>query len=86
MAGFTWLMKALMRRSVFRSQWKNQLKDYVESIGPLRGLRLNTAFSDDGKSFWVLKIKVREKIVADGIRDPDFNMEKKGKYVGCGNF
>jgi UPF0176 protein len=36
-----------------------------------------------GKSFWVLKIKVREKIVADGITDPDFSMEKKGKYVNA---
>ncbi len=35
---------------------ENQLRDYLASIGPLRGLRLNTAFSDDGKSFWVLKI------------------------------
>jgi len=60
--------------------------DYLESIGQLRGLRLNTAFSDDGKSFWVLKIKVREKIVADGIRDPDFSMEKRGQYVDAETF
>jgi UPF0176 protein len=58
-----------------------QFKDYFEGIGPLGGLRLNTAFSDDGKSFWVLKIKVREKIVADGISDPEFSMEKKGQYL-----
>jgi len=55
-------------------------KDYLYSIGPLNGIRLNTAV-DDGKSFWVLKIKVREKIVADGISDPSFSMAKKGKYV-----
>lgn len=36
-----------------------------------------------GKSFWVLKIKVRDKIVADGITDPAFSMEKKGKYVNA---
>jgi UPF0176 protein len=65
---------------------ENQLKDYLESIGPLSGLRLNTAYSDDGKSFWVLKIKVREKIVADGIRDPEFNMERKGKYLDAESF
>ena len=34
-----------------------------------------------GKSFWVLKIKVREKIVADGITDPGFSMRNKGSYV-----
>ena len=59
------------------------LKNYLYSIAPLNGLRLNIAVDDDGKSFWVLKIKVREKIVADGITDPDFSMEKKGKYVNA---
>lgn len=58
----------------------------LESIEHLRSLRLNAAFADDGKSFWVLKIKVREKIVADGIRDPDFSMEKKGQYVDAETF
>jgi len=56
-------------------------KTYLYSIPPLNGLRLNIAVDDDGKSFWVLKIKVREKIVADGIDDATFSMEKKGKYV-----
>jgi UPF0176 protein len=41
---------------------------------------------DDGKSFWVLKIKVREKIVADGIDDPSFSMQNKGKYVNAQDF
>ena len=36
-----------------------------------------------GKSFWVLKIKVREKIVADGITDPGFSMQNKGSYVNA---
>jgi len=44
-------------------------------------LRLNTAVDDNGRSFFVLKIKVREKIVADGIEDPTFNMQNRGKYV-----
>jgi len=58
-------------------------KTFLYSIEPLNGLRLNIAVDDDGKSFWVLKIKVREKIVADGIADPDFNMNTKGKYVNA---
>ena len=57
------------------------LQACLYSIAPLNGLRLNIAVDDDGKSFWVLKIKVREKIVADGIADPAFSMERKGKYV-----
>ncbi|MBU3715108.1 MAG: rhodanese-related sulfurtransferase, partial [Ferruginibacter sp.] len=61
-------------------------KDYLYSIPALKGLRLNIAVDDDGKSFWVLKIKVREKIVADGITDPAFNMSNRGKYVNATEF
>lgn len=57
--------------------------EFLYAIQPLQGLRLNIAVDDDGKSFWVLRIKVRDKIVADGIDDPDFSMEKKGKYVNA---
>lgn len=68
------------------------MKAYLYSIPALDGLRLNVAVDDaahlndpigQGKSFWVLKIKVREKIVADGITDPDFSMENKGRYVNA---
>lgn len=58
-------------------------KSYLYGIDYLNGLRLNIAVDDDGKSFWVLKIKVRDKIVADGIEDPSFSMENKGKYVNA---
>lgn len=57
-----------------------RFKNYLYSIPELKGIRLNIAVND-GKSFWVLKVKVREKIVADGINDPGFDMSKKGKYV-----
>jgi UPF0176 protein len=56
-------------------------KDHLDSIDCLKDLRLNIAVDDDGRSFWVLKIKLRPKIVADGIEDPAFSMERKGKYV-----
>jgi UPF0176 protein len=62
------------------------LKSYLYSIEPLNGVRLNIAVDDDGKSFWVLKIKVRDKIVADGISDPAFDMRNKGKYVNAEQF
>ncbi|MEP6951723.1 MAG: rhodanese-related sulfurtransferase [Ginsengibacter sp.] len=61
-------------------------KEYLHSIDFLNDVRLNAAVDDDGKSFWVLKIKVRNKIVADGITDPQFNMSKKGKYVDADSF
>lgn len=59
---------------------------YLYSIEPLNGLRLNIAVDDDGRSFYVLDIKVRNKIVADGIDDPDFDMARRGKYVNAEEF
>ena len=58
-------------------------RDHLNTIPALNNVRLNIAVDDDGKSFWVLKIKVREKIVADGITDPFFSMEQKGRYVNA---
>ena len=58
-------------------------KTYLYSIQGLEGLRLNIAVHDNGKSFWVLRVKNRNKIVADGIEDPQFSMENKGKYVNA---
>lgn len=61
-------------------------RTYLYAIEPLNGLRLNVAVDDDGKSFYVLDIKVRSKIVADGINDPDFDMANRGKYVNAEQF
>ena len=71
--------------SVPASQFEN-FKDYLYSISFLNGIRINQAVDDDGKSFWVLKIKVRARIVADGIKDAQFDMSKKGKYVDAASF
>jgi UPF0176 protein len=64
----------------------DKLKSTLYSIEPMNGLRLNVAVDDDGKSFYVLDIKVRPKIVADGISDPAFDMANKGRYVDAGKF
>jgi len=61
-------------------------KGYLDSIAPLKNLRLNIAVDDNGKSFYVLDIKVRKNIVADGITDPSFDMENKGYYVNAEQF
>lgn len=71
--------------SVPRSQFDG-LRDHLHAIPALQDLRLNIAVDDDGKSFWVLKIKVRGKIVADGIDDPAFDMSRKGQYVDAAEF
>jgi UPF0176 protein len=61
-------------------------RNYLYTVEPLNGLRLNTAVDDDGKSFYVLDVKVRKKIVADGIDDPAFDMANKGRYVNAQQF
>ena len=63
-----------------------KLKTYLDSIPGMEQLRLNIAVDYNGKSFWVLKIKVREKIVADGIEDSRFNMYQKGQYLDAVGF
>ena len=62
------------------------MEQHLRSIPSMQQLRLNVAVDDDGRSFWVLKIKVRSKIVADGIDDPAFDMSNKGKYVNAEEF
>lgn len=60
------------------------LRDGLNAFDPaLRDLRLNIALDDDGKSFWVLRMKVRPRIVADGIDDPDFNPGDVGTYLNA---
>lgn len=59
-------------------QFKETLYNFSTELD---GLRLNIAIDDDGKSFWVLKMKVRSKIVADGIDDPNFNPSHIGTYL-----
>ena len=61
-------------------------RQHLDTIPFLKGIRLNVAVDDNGKSFWVLKIKVREKIVADGITDPTFDMDNRGRYVNAEEF
>ncbi|HEV2483069.1 MAG TPA: rhodanese-related sulfurtransferase [Puia sp.] len=62
------------------------LRAWLDGVQGLSGLRLNVAVDDDGKSFWILKIKVRDKIVADGIEDSGFDMRRKGQYVDAAKF
>ena len=64
-----------------------RLQDFESVLGRvdfLLGLRLNKAVEEkrSEKSFIKLDVKVRHKIVADGIDDPSFNAHNRGKYLG----
>jgi UPF0176 protein len=58
-------------------------RENMYAIPWLNGIRLNIAVDDDGKSFYKLKIKVRDKIVADGLDDASFDVTKRGKHLSA---
>ena len=64
----------------------NALKDHLDSISFLNDIRLNVAVEQDNKSFLKLKVKVRNKIVADGLNDETFDVTNKGVHVNAKQF
>lgn len=63
-----------------------QFKAHLDSISFLEGIRLNIAIEQDNKSFLKLKVKVRHKIVADGLNDNTFDVTNKGIHVNAEEF
>ncbi len=61
-------------------------KTAMDTFDFFRNLRLNIAVEADGKSFFALIIKVRDKIVADGIDDPNFNPSETGRHLNAADF
>jgi UPF0176 protein len=61
-------------------------KAFLEEISFLKGIRLNKAVEDNGKSFFKLKILVRERIVADGLNVPIFEVSSMGKHLDAEAF
>ncbi len=61
-------------------------RDQVYSISFLEGVRLNIAIDDDGKSFYKLIIKVRNKILADGLEDESFDVRDRGTHLDARDF
>jgi len=63
-----------------------KFKKHLDSISFLKGVRLNIAIEQDAKSFLKLKVKVRHKIVADGLNDDTFDVTNKGMHVNAKAF
>ncbi len=61
-------------------------KEHLDSISFLIGVRLNIAIEQDNKSFLKLKIKVRNKIVADGLNDDTFDVTDIGTHLKAKDF
>ncbi|ACT06461.1 Rhodanese domain protein [Dickeya chrysanthemi Ech1591] len=69
--------------SVPASRFEHFRAALFSSHPALDGIRLNIALEDDGKSFWVLRMKVRDRIVADGIDDDSFDPTRVGQYLNA---
>jgi len=64
----------------------NAFKEFLDGIYFLKDIRLNIAIEQDLKSFLKLKVKVRSKILADGLNDATFDVTKKGEHVNAEKF
>ena len=61
-------------------------KASLDGITFLEGVRLNIAIEQDNKSFLKLTVKVRSKIVSDGLKDQKFDVTQKGIHVNAQEF
>ena len=66
----------------------SQFRDELNEIEFLNGIRLNFAVDESEAEFpfLKLKIKVRDKILADGLNDKTFDVTKKGKHLNAEEF
>jgi UPF0176 protein len=63
-----------------------EFKDHLDTIPFLNGIRLNVAVEQDDMSFLKLTIKVRDKIVADGLNDDTFDSSNIGINLKAKDF
>ena len=61
-------------------------KDFLDTYNFMKDIRLNIAVEHDNKSFLKLKIKVRDKIVADGLNDNTFDVTDIGIHLKAQDF
>ena len=71
--------------SVPEMHWNNFL-ERLYSFPEFDGIDIKEAVDGNGKSFYKLIVKVRHKIVADGITDPTFDPSKTGTYLNASAF
>jgi UPF0176 protein len=59
---------------------------YLDSYDAFKNMPIKLGVEDDGKSFYKLAIKVRKKIVADGLEDDSFDVTNVGKHLNAAEF
>jgi len=68
------------------SKYFNAFKKSIDQIDFLKNVRLNIAIEHDNHSFLKLKIKLRNKIVADGLDSLEIDLNKSGKHLNATEF
>jgi len=63
-----------------------KFEQYLNSISILKVMRFKIEVKHENKSFLKLTIKVRDKILADGLSDNSFDVTKKGIHLNAKNF
>lgn len=63
-----------------------EFRSFLDSYPFLKDIRLNIAVEQDNKSFLKLTIKVREKIVSDGLDDDTFDPSNYGIHLNADEF
>ncbi len=66
--------------NVPENNW-DKFVETIQSIVYLKGIPFKMAVEDDGKSFLKLQIKVRKKIVADGLVDDEYDVTNVGNHL-----
>ncbi len=63
-----------------------KFRTFLDEITFLKGVRLNIAVEQNDESFLKLTIKIKDKIVADGLDDSSFDVTQKGTHVNAKRF
>ena len=61
----------------------SEFVEQLNAIEEFKGIPLKIAVEDDGKSFIKLLVKVREKLVADGLDEDDYDVTNVGRHLNA---
>jgi UPF0176 protein len=68
--------------NVLKDRWE-EFDAFVQSLPELTGVPYKIAVEESAPSFFKLTIKVRDKIVADGLDDSSFDVTDTGQYLSA---
>jgi len=71
--------------SVPEDNWK-KFEEIISQNLKLRGVPFKIAVEDDGKSFYKLIVRLKNKIVADGLRDDAYDVTNVGNHLSAKEF